>query len=41
MKLYHGSNIEVAEPKLLTNQRLLDFGSGFYLTSSLQQATLI
>ncbi|MBR0573630.1 MULTISPECIES: DUF3990 domain-containing protein [Pasteurellaceae] len=39
MKLYHGSNIEVTKPKLLTNQRLLDFGAGFYLTSSLQQAT--
>ncbi len=39
MKLYHGSNIEIIKPKLLTNQRLLDFGAGFYLTSSLQQAT--
>ncbi len=39
MKLYHGSNIEIIKPKLLTNQRLLDFGAGFYLTSNLQQAT--
>ena len=39
MLLYHGSNIEVHEPKLLTIQRELDFGRGFYTTSDLQQAS--
>ena len=31
--LYHGSNIEVKEPKIIESKRLLDFGTGFYLTS--------
>lgn len=39
MKLYHGSNIEVTHPKILTSDRKLDFGSGFYLTSSYEQAS--
>lgn len=39
MKLYHGSNIEVKKPKLLPHARALDFGSGFYLTSSMEQAS--
>lgn len=38
VKLYHGSNIEVTQPKILPNLRALDFGCGFYLTSSLEQA---
>ena len=38
MILYHGSNVEVKEPKLLPTKRLLDFGAGFYLTSDLEQA---
>jgi hypothetical protein len=38
LKLYHGSNIEVKEPKLFPDARALDFGAGFYLTSSLEQA---
>ncbi len=39
MILYHGSNVEVEEPKLLKIQRELDFGKGFYTTSSLEQAS--
>ena len=39
MILFHGSNIEVREPKLLKVQRELDFGKGFYTTSDLQQAS--
>ena len=39
MILYHGSNVEVCEPKLLKNQRELDFGKGFYTTSDLEQAS--
>ena len=39
MILYHGSNVEVREPRLLKNQRELDFGKGFYTTSDLDQAT--
>ena len=38
MILYHGSNIEIREPKLLQSKRFLDFGYGFYLTSDLDQA---
>ena len=39
MILYHGSNIEVRQPKLLPSQRALDFGQGFYTTTSLEQAS--
>ena len=38
MRLYHGSNIAVAEPRLVGQTRGLDFGSGFYLTTSQTQA---
>ncbi|MDL2302000.1 DUF3990 domain-containing protein [Lachnospiraceae bacterium OttesenSCG-928-D06] len=38
MKLFHGSNVEVKYPKIRTNLRALDFGAGFYLTSSREQA---
>ncbi|MFI3173064.1 MAG: DUF3990 domain-containing protein [Eubacteriales bacterium] len=38
MKLYHGSNIEGIEPKILQKSRALDFGAGFYMTSSKEQA---
>ena len=38
MKLYHGSHIEVKNPKILTSSRVGDFGRGFYTTSSLEQA---
>jgi hypothetical protein len=38
MKLYHGSNCEVKKPRIITNLRALDFGTGFYLTSSETQA---
>lgn len=38
MILYHGSNVEVKNPKLIPSKRLLDFGAGFYLTSDFEQA---
>lgn len=38
MLLYHGSNIEVSKPQILESDRRLDFGKGFYLTSSYEQA---
>lgn len=38
MILYHGSNVAVIEPKIISSDRKLDFGSGFYLTTSLEQA---
>ena len=38
MLLYHGSNIPVPKPRLLIPERPMDFGSGFYLTSDLNQA---
>ena len=38
MKLYHGSNVAVKEPKIIVSDRKLDFGTGFYLTTSYEQA---
>ncbi|WP_350310533.1 DUF3990 domain-containing protein [Adlercreutzia caecimuris] len=38
MILYHGSNVEVRRPRVLTTNRSLDFGAGFYTTSNLDQA---
>lgn len=38
MKLFHGSNQEVTEPRLIRATRGLDFGKGFYLTTSEEQA---
>ena len=38
MKLYHGSNIEVKNPQILKSDRKLDFGTGFYVTTSFEQA---
>lgn len=38
MFLYHGSNMVVSNPQILVSDRRLDFGEGFYLTSSLEQA---
>ena len=39
MRLYHGSNVEVATPKLMPRVRALDFGRAFYLTSDFEQAS--
>ncbi|MCI5778046.1 MAG: DUF3990 domain-containing protein [Bacteroidales bacterium] len=39
MKLYHGSTQKVERPRILTPNRRLDFGKGFYTTSSKEQAT--
>ena len=38
MGLYHGSNIEVQKPKILTNGFYKDFGYGFYCTHMQKQA---
>ena len=38
MFLYHGSNVEVREPKLIKQNRYLDFGYGFYTTLNREQA---
>jgi hypothetical protein len=38
MHLFHGSNLEVAVPRLIWQTRGLDFGAGFYLTTSEEQA---
>jgi len=38
MFLYHGSNQAVTSPRLIEQTRGLDFGAGFYLTSSEKQA---
>lgn len=38
MKLYHGSNTIVKKPEILTSNRFLDFGNGFYTTANEEQA---
>ena len=38
MIIYHGSNVEVRQPRILERLRTLDFGAGFYTTSSREQA---
>ena len=38
MILYHGSNLIVLEPKLIQQNRFLDFGFGFYTTTNKAQA---
>ena len=38
MFLYHGSNVRVEAPRLIGQTRGLDFGAGFYTTSSEEQA---
>lgn len=38
MILYHGSNMPVSEPKLIQQNRFLDFGFGFYTTTNKGQA---
>lgn len=38
MILYHGSLVIVEKPRIMRANRPLDFGTGFYTTTSLQQA---
>lgn len=38
MILYHGSNVVVEQPKLIEQNRFLDFGYGFYTTTNKEQA---
>jgi len=38
MKLYHGSLEKVDKPEIRMSNRTLDYGSGFYTTTSYQQA---
>ena len=38
MILYHGSNVVVDKPKLINQNRFLDFGNGFYTTTNREQA---
>lgn len=37
-ELYHGSNVAVRKPEIRTARHTLDFGTGFYTTSSFEQA---
>jgi hypothetical protein len=39
MIVYHGSTQIVEVPKLITTDRFLDFGFGFYTTTNIEQAT--
>ena len=38
MKLFHGSNVEVTKPDPMVRRNKLDFGKGFYVTTSADQA---
>lgn len=38
MILYHGSNLVVSKPRLVQQNRFLDFGYGFYTTTNREQA---
>lgn len=38
MKLFHGGTEIIEKPLILENQRLLDFGKGFYTTTNQKQA---
>lgn len=38
MRIYHGSIEIVAKPELRKSNRTLDYGSGFYATTSYRQA---
>lgn len=38
MIIYHGSNVVVSEPRLIEQNRFLDFGYGFYTTTNKPQA---
>lgn len=38
MILYHGSNVIVGKPRLVRQNRTLDFGPGFYTTTNRDQA---
>ena len=38
MKLYHGSNMAIKEPRIIEPNRHLDFGAGFYTTANEEQA---
>lgn len=38
MILYHGSNVIVSRPRLIQQNRFLDFGFGFYTTTNKNQA---
>ena len=39
MIIYHGSDLLVEKPKLIEQNRYLDFGYGFYLTPNKEWAT--
>ena len=38
MILYHGSNVEVRNPRIIVTNKTLDFGPGFYTTTDYKQA---
>jgi len=40
MQLFHASNIEIKQPKIINRFKTLDFGTGFYTTSNKEQAEI-
>ncbi|MCL1948746.1 MAG: DUF3990 domain-containing protein [Turicibacter sp.] len=38
MRAYHGSNVKIMAPNISFGRAMLDFGAGFYVTTSFEQA---
>lgn len=38
MRIYHGSIVKVEKPEIRESNRTLDYGQGFYTTTSYEQA---
>lgn len=38
MKIYHGSYLPIEKPRIISSERTLDFGQGFYATTNYEQA---
>ena len=38
MIIYHGSTVPVEKPEIRQSEAFLDFGTGFYMTTSYEQA---
>ena len=38
MQIYHGGFMEIEVPKILKSSHAMDFGTGFYTTTSFEQA---
>ena len=41
MKIFHGTNIVIEQPKIVNRFKTLDFGEGFYTTENENQANKV